>query len=78
MLNINEIMSSGNEFDVIVRFNFLTFSLKPCFKNPIQIPAFKTFREIGVMSLFFGFSFLVFSLKIRMITFVLICAILLF
>ena len=47
MLNINEIMSSGNEFDVIVRFNFLTFSLKPCFKNPIQIPAFKTFREIG-------------------------------
>lgn len=57
MLNINEIMSSGNEFDVILRFNFLTFSLKPCFKNPIQIPAFKTFREICVMFLFFWIFF---------------------
>ena len=79
ILNINEIMSSGNEFGVLLRLNFLAFSLKPCFKNPIQITAFRTFREICVMSLFFFFYFLVvvFSLKIHMITFVLICAILL-
>lgn len=55
MLNINEIMSSGNEFGVILRLNFLAFSLKPCFKNPIQITTFRTFREICVMSLFFFF-----------------------
>lgn len=78
MLNINEIMSSGNEFGVILRLNFLAFSLKPCFKNPIQITAFRTFREICVMSLFLDFlGVVVFSLKIHMITFVLICAILL-
>ena len=57
MLNINEIMSSGNEFGVILRLNFLAFSLKPCFKNPIQITTFRTFREICVMSLFFFLFF---------------------